>query len=626
MPLNALGTSDHCFTNNLNGMTSSCFNQKSSSPFLRKPIHILRQEQQHDESRPVHHDPLCDASSTNTTASSSQNRNKPHRHLTLLDLIVIGVGGTVGSGLFVLTGQIASHYSGASTWVSFALAGLAATTSGLCFAELSGRLPVAGSTYAYAHVCLGELAAVIAAACLTLEYAVSGAAVARSWGDKVSELKVMLMNGSSVGTDQVSGAINLPAFLVSSVSTILLLAGVQESKTVTNFITAFKMLIVIFMTVGGFALFHRQNMKPLAPFGTRGVVRGATTSFFGYLGFDEVCCVASEAIHPEQDMPRAVIGTLVIVTCCYVMASLALTGMLPYDEISPTSGFPDAFYARGVSWAGTFTAIGEIVTLPVVVIISLMAQPRLTYSMAQDGLLPAIFANLDAKGNLFGGTAVAGALMTLLATFVPFTYLNDLVSAGILVAFCMTCSCLVLLRCESPPGRHHVVERFLVLYHGLCFSSAILWSHDIQWFPWQWLWASMLTVAALGSVVYLAMTCPRPTRFGGSILPNETSTYDPSVSYFQTPLVPYLPCIGMAINWFLIAQLDTWGILFLILYLGVNVILYLWKCAPRSVGHQSQWITVSSYHGLSDREHINVEEHIELEKYRSGSESTGILT
>lgn len=596
-------------------MTATCC--RSASPFLRKPLHVVRQQQQSHGSTD---DP------GRADATGSQNDNS-HRHLSLLDLLFIGVGGTVGSGLFVLTGQIAAHYSGSSTWISFLLAGAAATTSGLCFAELSGRLPLAGSTYVYAYVCLGELAAVLAAACLTLEYAVSGAAVARSWGDKVQEL----YHGYSTvdqddqvqlpGQDAGSTFVNLPAFAVSSGATLLLLAGVHESKAVTNAITAFKMLIVAFMIVGGLVLFQGPNMKPSAPYGARGVLRGATTSFFGYLGFDEVCCVASEALHPERDMPRAVLGTLVIVTICYVMASLALTGMLPFDEISATSGFPAAFYSRGISWAGTLTAVGEILTLPVVVIISLMAQPRLTYSLAVDGLLPTLFAKLNDKGNMVGGTAAAGIGMTILATFVPFTYLNDLVSAGILVAFCMTCSCLVMLRCESPSD--HAMEYSLASYNAFCFVSSVLWTHDLSWLPWQRLWAILSTTTLLLSLVFLTIYCPRTNRFGGTVLSSETAyALDSSETYFQTPLVPYVPCIGIAINWYLIAQLDAWGIFLLVFYLGAAATLYLWKCASGSVGHQFHWSTTPSYQCLSP---IDSNDQVELQDYSrsTGSESIG---
>jgi APA family basic amino acid/polyamine antiporter len=580
----------------------SGFQRQSASPFLRKPLHIARQQESNQDDRGVE-------------GEQGQRSSNPRlqRHLSVWDLLFIGVGGTVGSGIFVLTGQIASQYSGPATFISFTIAGLAAALSGLCYAELSCRIPVAGSTYVYAYVCLGELAAVLAAACLTLEYAVSGAAVARSWGDKVIDLL------TSVGVEWMHSGdtVNLPAFVVSSLSTLLLLAGVQESKSVTNYITAFKMFIVAFMTIGGFLLFQRQNFgPPTAPFGASGVLRGATTSFFGYLGFDEVCCVAGEAINPERDMPRAVIGTLLIVTICYILASLALTGMLPYDQISPTSGFPDAFNSRHVYWAGTLTALGEIVTLPVVVLISLMAQPRLTFSMAQDGLLPTIFAIVSVNGTLHGGTLVSGLLMTLLATFVPFTYLNDLVSAGILVVFSMTCSCLVLLRCESASPQSNVVESFLAFYNGLCFLTALLWSHEFKLLPFQGIWACLSTFTMAVSVLYLAMNCPQSTSFGGSILSGDHADTDSMQYFFATPFVPYLPCLGMAVNWYLVAQLDAWGIFFLLLYLSATCGMYLWRCAPHSVGHRVNWSWESAYQGLDPNESMEVEDHVEFEEYQ----------
>lgn len=219
------------------------------------------------------------------------------RHLTLFDLVSLGVGGTVGSGIFVLTGQIAREYAGPATFISWSLAGLAAFTSGLAFAELAARIPHSGSTYAYARIAGGKQAAVVAAACLTLEYMISGSAVARTWGDKV--LVWLQRSASDSFVLSILGPvewINIPASLISIACTLLLLAGVRESKFVTNLITAIKMIVVSFMIVGGLFLFQPVNMQPpLAPYGIDGVLRGATSSFFGYLGYDEICVVAGEA-------------------------------------------------------------------------------------------------------------------------------------------------------------------------------------------------------------------------------------------------------------------------------------------------------------------------------------------
>ena len=578
--------------------------------------------------------------------------NQLHRHLELIDLLGIGVGGTVGSGIFVLVGQIAAQYAGRACGMSFAIAGAAATLSGACYAELSSRIPAAGSTYVYAYVCLGEWAATVAAACLTLEYGVAGAAVARTWGDKVLLMLLRTTTSSDNHNDddlqpsatmfswlwQPGGMINLPAGLISAMSTALLLSGVQESKTVLNWVTLFKMVVVLFMILGGFLLYNGTEIAattPWAPWGGTGVLRGATTSFFGYLGYDEICCVAGEAKHPARDLPRAVLGTLAIVTVCYILAAQALTGMLPYDQLSATAGFPDAFAVRGYAGMAALTAWGEILSLPVVVLISLLAQPRLTLSMAVDGLLPhRWFASVDASGNLFQGTLVSGAAMTVIATTVPFTYLDDLISAGILLAFSMTNSCLVLLRCQSPLHRPYLLERLLGLYNALCFTTALLWSHTGNT-AWH-LQRGLAVLSSLATVVcfwYIAWHCPKTAHFGGSILSpgeyarerhithegsirndstdtNERATNDDdnddtedtfenenenTVSYFATPAVPMLPCLGMAVNWYLIAQLEWSGLALLVLYLSLTTALYLTKCAPHSVGHNQNWSDHHNY-------------------------------
>lgn len=545
----------------------------TSSPWIKKPLSVVHRQ----EPRPE-------------IGNNGDEHIHVQRHLSVTDLIFIGVGGTVGSGIFVLTGQIAAEYAGPSTFLSFAVSGLAALCSGVCYAELSARIPAEGSTYVYCYVCLGEVAAVMAASCLTLEYGVAGAAVARSWGDKMLEWLHEL--GLSTGWLEPFG-MNIPGFLVSAGSTLLLLAGVQESKTVTNWITSFKMLVIVFMTVAGFLLFQKKNMFPLAPKGLDGILRGATSSFFGYLGYDEVCCVAGEAKHPARDLPRAVLGTLIIVSVSYILSALALTGMVSYVDISATSGFPGAFRTRHIEWAAQVTAIGEILTLPVVVLVSLMAQPRVAVSMAEDGLLPPIFKQLDSKGNLYGGTLVSGIAMTAIATFVPFTYLNDLISAGILFAFSMTNSCLILLRSQSTGW---TLEFYLLVYNILCFLTAVLLSNDFDFIPFQPFVSVMCILLTIAWMISMARECPPQFRFGGNILQRHETHYThdhvegiPDEEFFRTPLVPYLPCLGMFVNWYLIAQLSVSGIMLLVVYLGCVVLVYHFSCGPNSHGHLDNW-------------------------------------
>ena len=283
------------------------------------------------------------------------------RHLTVFDLVSIGVGGTIGSGIFVLCGFIAHQFAGPATCISWAIAGAAACLSGICYAELACRMPAAGSSYVYVYASMGELPAVLVAACLTLEYGISASAVARSWGDKCFEW----MN-KDLGFDYSAFAgntFNPLAALIATASVLLLMGGVKESKSVTNFFTVTKICVVIFMSVIGVILMQPgQNLTPFVPpqFGFAGILRGATSSFFGYIGFDEVCCVAGEAINPQRNMPLAIVLSLAIVTFLYILAALALTGMVPFDQISEVSGFPVAFEDRGWTWASQISAVSFV--------------------------------------------------------------------------------------------------------------------------------------------------------------------------------------------------------------------------------------------------------------------------
>lgn len=401
--------------------------------------------------------------------------------MSLKDLVSLGLGGTIGSGIFVLSGFIARRYAGPATPLCFVISGVCAVLSGSCYAELSARIPVSGSAYAYVYTCIGEYFAVVAAACLTLEYMISGAAVARSWGDKVLEwLKVEMEAGSwAEATLEPFGSesFNPLAGLLSALTTYLLYTGVRESKRVTNVVTVAKVLVVIFITLGGFFLYNVDNVKPFVPphsinpetkeefiGGFAGVLRGATSSFFGYLGYDEVCCVAGEAINPSVNVPRAVMLTILGAATLYVFATTALTGMQPYPEISESSGFPDAFHYNGVTWAAQIAAVGEVLTLPLVVLVSLLAQPRVYFMMSVDGLLPKVFREIDyigggEEGNLTKGILICGVAMTAIAAFVPFSLLNDMISAGVLVSFSLTDTSLLLFRKSSASGKENQARR-----------------------------------------------------------------------------------------------------------------------------------------------------------------------
>jgi amino acid transporter len=581
-------------------------------------------------------------------SSSSQSQHSTAstslvRHLTLVDLLAVGVGGTIGSGLFVLAGLVANQYAGPATVISWALSGSAALLSGCCYAELSSRLPETGGAYVYAKRGIGELAGVLTAACLSLEYLAAASAVARSWGDKVVEWLAFMLGsdhsavqhlggggGGGTGDDGTDTAPSTSsygfsplAFLISSATILLLLNGVHESKKATNVFTALKVSLVAFMTIVGFLHASPSNWTPFVPpaFGYAGIVRGATGTFFGYLGYDQVSCLGGEAIDPHRNLPRAILATIVGVAVVYMTATLALTGMLPYTDISPVSGFPAAFYTIGLPVAGQISAVGEIVTLPIVVLISIMAQPRLQYALAQDGLAPAWLGQTDTSGNLWNGTLFAGILMITIATFVPFTHLNDVISCAVLMALSMTDTSLVLLwhsastpnededgliytyhstldeqdgeetgsssQLSSYTGGAFVAEGLMLAFHLGAFITSVSITLFIDTNPG--ILAAVLGAGCMVLAVHgVATLCPRNRVFGGTKLKGSycdddgaRPSSDPNESYFSIP-TPYVPCLGIFVNWYLIAQLDWMGIVGLVSFLGLSALYYYCYAAPSS--------------------------------------------
>jgi amino acid transporter len=573
-------------------------------PWLQKPLNATLDD---SPPSPSGSSGSYDAVDRGDNSSVTSSIRSIERHLSLYDLVSIGVGGTIGSGIFVICGFIANNFAGPATCLCWIISGIAACLSGVCYAELACRMPSAGSSYVYVFASMGELPAVLVAACLTLEYVVSAAAVARSWGDKMivwtaNNLDIPMVNADEsptfIGIMLNPGySFNPLAMLVSAASVALLMNGVKESKSVTNFFTVTKVLLVAFMAIMGLILMKPQeNLTPFIPpqFGWSGIFRGATSSFFGYIGFDELCCLAGEAIDPQKNMPLSIVWTLGLVTLLYVAASLALTGMQPYQDISGVSGFPVAFDSRGYDWAAQISAFGEVFTLPIVVLISVMAQPRLQYAMAMDGLLPPIFAKVDKMGNLWHGTVISGIIMTIIAAFIPFTHLNDMVSAGILVAFSMTNASLILMRYESPinSNKDGLVEKCLGWFNLCSVTFSIGMTHY-----WDSFFGKIVVVLSafmvLRSVYDLRFTCTPAALFGGrnrKSFPGDLSRDLSAGSvYFKTPLLPYIPCLGMFVNWYLVAQLELFSIGLLLGFIGVVAIYYFAYASRHSVGNNGGW-------------------------------------
>jgi amino acid transporter len=366
-----------------------------------------------------------DGGNNNDGENDDSGNHKLRRSMSLFDLLMFGIGGSIGSGVFVLNGLIAHSYAGPGAILSFLIAGLSCLFSAGSYGELSSRIPSAGSSYAYSYETLGEYAAVLAAWCLFLEYGISGAAVARAWGEKVNGIDGIDTSLIAEWDDRYG--INVFAGLLQLACVVILLCGVNVSKFFVNFFTVLKVVIIAFMIGYGYSLANVSNLRPFFPFGAAGVLRGSAACMFSYIGYDEVCCLAAEAKDPQRNLPIAVVGTILSCAAIYCLATMALVSMQSYAHVSATNGFSTAFSANGSNAAAAIAVTGELISLPVVVLISFIAQPRIQYALAVDGLLPALFKHVDGKGNLRKGIIVSGIVCTIIALLAPFRYLNDMI-------------------------------------------------------------------------------------------------------------------------------------------------------------------------------------------------------
>ncbi|KAI9907740.1 hypothetical protein PsorP6_016570 [Peronosclerospora sorghi] len=487
------------------------------------------------------------------------------RQLSLFDLVCIGIGGTVGSGVFSTTGDIISRTAGPAAVLSWVLAGLVCCLNALAYMELVTRVPSSGSTYAYSFYALGELPAVIAAWLLTLEYGISGSGVARSWASKVQEWLIEEHPGETYEWlneeyTNVSGAV-LVALCVS-----VLLLGVRFGKLFINTFSTIKVSIVLFIITAGFVFMDARHLSPFIPprqqldgnlaFGTQGIIRGASSAFFGYVGFDEVCCLAAEAKNPRKVMPLAVITVVLGTMLLSCLASLVLSGMIPYLR---AASFGAGFEYQHHHWAAQLVRAGEICTMPVVVLICLLAQPRLNYALACDGLMPRIFAKVDRKGNLFANTLISGALFTLVAFLVPFDVLWDIVSFGVLLSFNMSMASLLMIRMrKKSPTLAPKLIGLLVLFAWLAaFLYQIGYSNEGH--------RSCLVLGILFLVLTLAVSCILFLK-----CPQEHSSGD----HFEAPCVPFLPTATILVNFYLASQINYSSIFTSCAWLGASIIYY----------------------------------------------------
>src|ERR1044071_2254775 len=415
--------------------------------------------------------------------ATSQTGHALRRVLGPWHLIALGIGAIIGTGIFVLSGQAAAANAGPAIVLSMVIAGITSALAALCYAEFASTVPVAGSAYTYAYATLGELVAWIIGWGLILEYALGAAPVAGGWSGTVVSLLAALgiplpaaisaapgtVVGMANGTTGTA-VFNLPAVVISLVVTWLLVRGVRESATVNAVIVFVKVAIILLVIATGVAFVHRENYSPFIPpntgtfgeFGWSGIVRGAAVIFFAYIGFDAVSTAAQEARDPQRDMPRGILGSLVICTILYVAVSAIMVGLVHYRELggpAPMAVAVDAAReaAAGGAWSGVMRAMSMLVKIGIVagltstMVVNMLAQPRIFMSMAQDGLLPAWAGRVHTRRRTpHVATLITGGIVALAAGFTPIAVLGQLVSIGTLLAFVIVSLGILVLRRRQP--------------------------------------------------------------------------------------------------------------------------------------------------------------------------------
>ncbi|MEZ5288034.1 MAG: amino acid permease [Vicinamibacterales bacterium] len=410
-------------------------------------------------------------------------------------LIALGIGDIIGAGIFVLAGVAAAQYAGPAIILSFLLAAVACSFAALCYSEFAAMLPVSGSAYTYAYATLGELAAWIIGCALTLEFAVGPAAVAVGWAGYVSSLlrdfgvtlppvftappgtvlvetapqrwevlsnvaERLLAQGIDPTTlPHETALFNGLAAVVVLVMTAILVVGIQESARVNAAIVVVKVSVIVvfigacaaFVSTANWVPFLPPNTGEVGRYGYSGILRGAAVVFFAFMGFDSVTAAAQEARNPQRDLPIGIMGSLAGCTVLYVLVAVVLTGVVPYTELNVPDPIAVGIDATGIRWLSPLIKLGAIGGLSTVVLVGMLAQSRIFYTMAHDGLLPPWVARIHPRFHTpHLTTIVIGLAVSLMAAVTPIAVLGELVSMGTLLIFVIVCAGIVILRRTRP--------------------------------------------------------------------------------------------------------------------------------------------------------------------------------
>ncbi len=384
------------------------------------------------------------------------------RTLSALSLICIGIGSTVGAGIFVLTGTAAAHYAGPGLMLSFVLGGIASGLVGLCYAELAATMPVAGSSYSYARATFGALPAWIVGWDLVLEFALAAATIAVGWSGYAQSLMAdagWKLPAALAAAPGEGGVVNLPAAGIVLALTVLLIAGNRGASRVNAALVALKVAIILAFVGIGVGHLRPELWSPLVPpnegtfgaFGWSGIFRGAGVVFFAYVGFETIATAAGETRNPQRDAPIGIIGALIVTSLLYIAVAGVLTGLVPYRELAVPDPIAKGIDATGLGGFALAIKVGALLGLTTATLTALYGQARIFYAMARDRMLPDFFASVHPRWQTpWASQALIGLATALVAALVPIDVLGELVSIGTLLAFILVCASVLILRRTEP--------------------------------------------------------------------------------------------------------------------------------------------------------------------------------
>ncbi|MBC6975330.1 amino acid permease [Bacillus sp. Xin] len=378
------------------------------------------------------------------------------RTLTALDLTFLGIGAVIGTGIFVLTGIVAAKHSGPGIMLSFLIAAFTCACVAFCYAEFASSIPMSGSVYTYAYMTVGEVVAFIVGWCLMLEYLLAVAAVAVGWSGYLQSLlsgfniHLPAIIASAPGTGK-GGIIDLPAVCILLLITALLSFGVRESARINNVMVLIKLAVIIAFIVAGAKYVKPENWTPFLPFGYDGIITGAATVFFAFLGFDAIATAAEETKKPQRDLPIGIIGSLLICTALYMIVSFVLTGMVPYTQLDVSDPVAFALHFVGEDTIAGLLAVGAMTGMTTVLLVVMYGQVRVSYAMSRDGLLPKALSRVNQRVKIpLLNTWITGIAAALLAGLLDLHLLANLVNIGTLTAFVFVCCAVLILRKTHP--------------------------------------------------------------------------------------------------------------------------------------------------------------------------------